>query len=693
MNNAALRIQTLREVLERHAYLYYVLDTPEVSDSEYDALFRELQTLESQHPDLDDPNSPTKRVGGTPLKQFEPYAHRVPMLSLDNAFGDEELLAFDARVQKGLGREGAVDYFAELKFDGASISLTYVDGELVTAATRGDGTSGENVTANARTIQGIPLKLRTPLAGLLEVRGEVVMLQSTFEQLNAERALRGEQVFANPRNAAAGGLRQLDSRLTAERRLNFFAYGLGSVELAGDSPIGFAKQSTLLATLKELGFPVRSEPRICRGGEELTRFCAEILAARPSLPFGIDGVVVKVDSREEQDRLGFTARGPRWAIAVKFPAEQAFTTLDDIIVQVGRTGNITPVAVLEPVQVGGVTVSRATLHNFDEVDRKDVRVGDTVIVQRAGDVIPEVVGPVLSKRVQDLAKPTPPIACPSCGTALVRAEGGVFLKCPNSKGCPAQVANKIKHFVGRKMMDIDGLGEKLIDRFLEEGFLSDVPSIYALHEKREELVLLDKLGEQSVDNLLAAIEASKSRPLERFLFALGIPELGERSAKDLVRAFRSLDRIQHLSMEELQSVEGFGPRVSAEIWTWFEDEDNREMIRRLLESGVAPVEPAGSVEGGAFEGKIFVFTGKLEKFTREDAEDLVGKLGGKASGSVSAKTSYVVAGPGAGSKLAKAEQLGVAVLTEDEFLAMVPSEHALGESAASEGGNVPTTLF
>jgi len=692
VNDAALRIRELRELLERHAYLYYVLDAPEVSDTEYDTLFRELQTLEAAHPELEDPNSPTKRVGGTPLKQFEPYAHRVPMLSLDNAFGDEELLAFDARVQKGLGREGAVEYFAELKFDGASISLTYVDGELVTAATRGDGTMGENVTANARTIQGIPLKLRTPLRGLLEVRGEVVMLQKTFMELNAERTVRGEQVFANPRNAAAGGLRQLDSRLTAERRLNFFAYGLGAVELADELPESFGKQSTLLVALKELGFPVRPEPRVCRGGEELTWFCAEVLASRPTLPFGIDGVVVKVDAREEQEQLGFTARGPRWAIAVKFPAEQAFTTLNDIIVQVGRTGNVTPVAVLEPVQVGGVTVSRATLHNFDEVDRKDVRVGDTVIVQRAGDVIPEVVGPVLSKRVSALEKPLPPSNCPSCGTGLIRAEGGVFLKCPNSKGCPAQVANKIKHFVGRKMMDIDGLGEKLIDRFLEEGFLTDVPSIYALRDRREDLVQLDKLGEQSVDNLLAAIEASKGRPLERFLFALGIPELGERSAKDLVRAFRTLEKIQHLTMEELQSVEGFGPRVSAEIWSWFEDDDNREMIARLLAFGVAPVEPSESVEGGAFEGKTFVFTGKLEKFTREDAEDLVGKLGGKASGSVSAKTSYVVAGPGAGSKLAKAEQLGVAVLTEDEFLAMVPSDHAIG-SVNSEGGNVPTTLF
>lgn len=689
MNDAAIRIKELRELLERHAYLYYVLDTPEVSDSEYDVLFRELQTLEADHPELNDPNSPTKRVGGIPLKHFEPYAHRIPMLSLDNAFGDEELLAFDSRVQKGLVRDTAVEYFAELKFDGASISLTYIDGELVTAATRGDGMTGENVSANARTIQGVPLKLRKPLPGLIEVRGEVVMLQSTFEQLNVERALRGEQVFANPRNAAAGGLRQLDSRLTAERRLHFFAYGLGAIELGEEAPQAFAKQSALLLALKELGFPVRSEPRICRGGEELTRFCSEVLSARPTLPFGIDGVVVKVDSREEQEQLGFTARGPRWAIAVKFPAEQAFTTLNEIIVQVGRTGNITPVAVLEPVQVGGVTVSRATLHNFDEVDRKDVRIGDTVIVQRAGDVIPEVVGPVLDKRILEPPKPQAPTVCPSCETPLVRAEGGVFLKCPNSKGCPAQVANKIKHFVGRKMMDIDGLGEKLIDRFLEEGFLSDVPSIYALRDHRENLVQLDKLGEQSVDNLLTAIEVSKMRPLERFLFALGIPELGERSAKDLVRAYRSLEKIQHLSMEELQGIEGFGPRVSAEIWTWFEDEDNRDMIRRLLQAGVAPVELSGAVEGGAFEGKIFVFTGKLEKFTREDAEDLVGKLGGKASGSVSAKTSYVIAGPGAGSKLAKAEQLGVAVLTEDEFLSMIPDDHSLGMVDES----TPTTLF
>lgn len=669
--SSAARAAELRTILEHANYRYYVLDAPEMSDTEYDLLFRELVDLESANPELKTSDSPTQRVGTLPVSGFDSHRHLVPMLSLDNAFNSDELRQFDERNRKAHGSDEPLEYFAELKFDGASLSLTYQDGILITAATRGDGTTGENVLPNARTIRGVPLKLRESLPGTLEVRGEVVMLKSVFEELNAAKSERGEQVFANPRNAAAGGLRQLDSRLTAERKLNFFAYGVGAVDL-GLPPIDLVeKQSTALGYLRELGFAVHDRHKVSTGIDGIIQFIEEIGQARPNLPFGIDGVVIKVNSKSLQDQLGNTARGPRWAIAYKFPAEQAFTKLNRIFVQVGRTGNVTPVADLEPVYVGGVTVSRATLHNFDDVERKDVREGDTVIVQRAGDVIPEVVGPVLEKRPEGAQKALPPTVCPACETPLVRPEGLVFLKCPNSKGCPAQLSSAFKHFVGRKMMDIEGLGEKQIDRFLELGYLKDLSSIYRLGEHRDELISLDRMGESSVDNILGAIEESKTRPLPRLLFALGIPDVGERSAQDLARAFGNLERIRKLTRDDLVQVDGIGDKTARGIEQWLEDEDNQNLLNELLAAGVAPVEAEAPVSD-IFEGKTFVFTGKLEKFTREDAEATVMKMGGKAAGSVSAKTHYVVAGPGAGSKLAKAEQLGVAVLNEDEFLAMLP---------------------
>lgn len=667
----AARAAELRTVLEQANYRYYVLDTPDMSDSEYDHLFRELVDLEATHPDLRTPDSPTQRVGTLPVSGFEPHRHAQPMLSLDNAFGEDELRQFDERVKRFLGLTEDVEYFAEMKFDGASMSLTYQDGLLVTAATRGDGTTGENVLPNARTIRGIPLRLRETLIGRIEVRGEVVMLKSVFEELNAAKLEKGEQVFVNPRNAASGGLRQLDSRLTAERKLNFFTYGVGAVELTSP-PTGLVEtQSGALQELRDLGFAARSENRVSTGIEGIIQFVAEVGAARPNLPFGIDGVVVKVNSKSLQEQLGNTARGPRWAIAYKFPAEQAFTILNRIFVQVGRTGNITPVADLEPVFVGGVTVSRATLHNFDDLERKDVREGDTVIVQRAGDVIPEVVGPVLEKRPADAAKAEPPTECPACGTPLVRQEGLVFIKCPNTKGCPAQLSSALKHFVGRKMMDIEGLGEKQIDRFLELGYLTDLSSIYRLKDHKEALLALDRMGEQSVENLLGAIEESKTRPLPRLLFALGIPDVGERGGQDLARAYGNLERLRKATFDDLIQIDGIGDKTASGIELWFEDEANQRLIDDLLSLGVAPVEAEAPVSD-IFEGKTFVFTGKLEKFTREDAEATVMKMGGKAAGSVSAKTHYVVAGPGAGSKLAKAEQLGIPVLNEDEFLEMLP---------------------
>jgi len=662
--NPADRAAELRTLLERHNHLYYVLDAPEISDTEYDRLFRELVELEDAHSELRSTDSPTLRVGAAPVTGFESYRHRTPMLSLDNAFGEDELRAFDERTRKTLGID-SVRYLAELKLDGASISLTYVDGVLERATTRGDGTTGEVVTPNARTVRGIPFRLTQPLPGTYEIRGEIVMFKSVFEQLNLERAERGEQVFANPRNAAAGGLRQLDSRLTAKRRLNFFAYGTGAV----DSRLADT-QSGAIQRIRDLGFPTRTESRVVEGIEPLLDFVRQVAELRPDLPFGIDGVVVKVDSLDAQEQLGFTARGPRWAIAYKFPAEQAFTRLNRILLQVGRTGNVTPVADLEPIHVGGVTVSRATLHNFEEIARKDVREGDIVIVQRAGDVIPEVVGPVLERREGDPPRPQEPKECPVCGTPLVRKGTEVIPKCPN-RACPAQTSAKLQHFVSRKMMDIEGFGEKLIDRFLELGHLTDLPSIYRLHERRDELVSLDRLGEASIDKLLAQIEESKVRPLARFLFALGIPEVGERGAQDLSRALRTLDAIRHADYDVLIAIEGVGPRTASEIQEWFEDEENRRIVDELLTLGVSPVEDEAPV-GDLFAGQTVVFTGKLEKFTREDAEALVAKWGGKASGSVSAKTTFVVAGPGAGSKLAKAESLGVPVKTEDEFLAMLP---------------------
>jgi len=663
------RASELRHILEHHAYRYYVLDSPEISDSEYDKLFRELQDIERLNPELQTSDSPTQRVGGPPVEGLRPHRHAIPMLSLDNAFSHDELRSFDERVRRYLETADPIEYLAELKFDGASISLTYVDGLLEIGATRGDGTTGEDVTHNAKTVRGIPLRLRRALPGRIEVRGEVVMLKSAFDELNRLKAERGEQLFANPRNAAAGGLRQLDSRQTAARKLSFFTYGVGLVELAEGRRLANS-QSEIISRLQALGFPIRSESQVVTGSESLITYVEEIHRLRSNLPFGIDGVVIKVNSLDQQDALGFTARGPRWAIAYKFPAEQAFTTLNRIFAQVGRTGVITPVADLEPVQVGGVTVSRATLHNYEDLARKDVREGDVVIVQRAGDVIPEVVGPVLERRTVDLMIPAEPVVCPECGTEVVRKAGEVALRCPN-RACPAQIAAKLRHFVGRKMMDIDGLGEKLIDRFLEMGVLNDMPSIYRLRERREELVGLDRLGELSIDNLLVSIDASKARTLARFLFALGIPSVGEKGGQDISRELRTLDAIRSADYESLMAIPNIGPHTAREVQEWFEDPDNQRMVDDMLELGVAPVEGEAPVSD-LFEGQTIVFTGKLERFTREDAEAFVSKMGGKTAGSVSKNTSMVVAGPGAGSKLQKAEQLGIRVATEEEFLALLP---------------------
>ncbi len=662
------RAAQLRDELERHNRLYYQAEAPEISDSEYDALFHELKALEEAHPELRTPDSPTQRVGASPLEGFEQHRHGAPMLSLENVFGEEELQDFDRRIKRFLETEEEITYEAEIKFDGLSMSLTYVDGVLEIGTTRGDGEVGEVVTQNVKLMPTVPLKLKNPVPGRIEIRGEVIMTKAVFEYLNQERSEAGLQVFVNPRNAASGGMRQLDPKLVKKRRLSFFAYGVGQVENPDEIP---RSQMELMQWLEAQGFPKRDDPRLCTGVAELLAYVAEVQERRADLPYGIDGCVIKVDDTRLQEQLGSTARGPRWAAAYKFPAEQAFTKLEGVGFQVGRTGVITPVAELEPVFVGGVTVSRATLHNFEEVAKKDVRVGDTVIVQRAGDVIPEVVGPVLEKRPKDAVVPEPPEKCPMCETPLVREEGFVALRCPNKRGCPGQIQTQLEHFASRHAMDIDGLGAKQIERFLQESFITDIPSIFRLHEKKDQLLALDRMGEQSVANLLAAIEDVKTRPLDRLIFGLGIRFVGERTAQDLAQEFGSLEALRECTYDQLVEVPDIGPRTASEIEEWFAEQENIELLNQLKEVGVKPTEPEKPTDD-AFAGQTFVFTGKLEQFERSKAEALVQKMGGKASGSVSAKTTYIVAGPGAGSKLEKAEKLGVQVLSETEFLAMLP---------------------
>lgn len=665
------KAKRLREEIERHNYLYYVLDKPEITDEEWDKMFRELVALESEHPELRTADSPTQRVGAKPSSKFASHKHIVPMLSLDNAFGLDELGEFDARVRKALGiTDESVEYIGEPKFDGLSLSITYENGVLKVASTRGDGEEGEDVTPNARTIRSIPLRLRTEVEGVIEVRGEVLLDRAEFERINASMRDSGAQEFANPRNAAAGTLRQLDPRITASRKLTFWAWGLGA-----QGSMQFDWQREIIDFLRSAGFRVSEHIRLLKGLDACKAYVEDYTARRRELPFDIDGLVFKVDSIRHQRQLGFTARGPRWAIAYKFAAEQAITKLLGITWQVGRTGTVTPVAELEPVQVGGVTIARATLHNIEDLHRKDVRVGDSVIVQRAGDVIPEVVSPILDKGHSKRPVPSPPEKCPVCETPLVKREAEVALRCPN-KSCPAQVAERIVHYVSRSAMDIEGLGEKLVLRLLELGFLEDISDIYRLKEFKDELIALDRMGEQSVSNLLNAIEATKSRPLNRFLFALGIRHVGESLAFSLAKHFGTLDSIRSASYEELLRVPDVGPNTAAEIVEYFQEEENRILIDKLLGLGVQPL-PVSSVttgENDPIAGKTFVFTGKLERMTREDAEELVRRLGGTAASSVSKKTDYVVVGPGAGSKEAKAKELAIPILTEDEFLELVPKE-------------------
>jgi DNA ligase (NAD+) len=664
---AHARAEKLRREIERHNRLYYVEDAPVISDAEFDRLFQELADLEARHPALRTPDSPTQRVGAAPSAAFAEVVHRVPMLSINNGFTDEDVEAFDRRSREALETE-AVEYHCELKFDGLAVNLAYEHGVFVQGATRGDGTKGEDVTANLRTVRSIPLRLETDRPPrLLEVRGEVIMLRRDFEEVNRRALERGERTFVNPRNAAAGGLRQLDPKLTAKRKLSFFAYGIGAAE-GFDVPPTHAK---LLDRLAAMGFAVAKDRRVARGAAQLLAFYRDVGAKRPQLAYGIDGVVYKVNRFADQERLGFVSRAPRWALAHKFPAEEATTELLDIGVQVGRTGALTPVARLKPVFVGGTTIENATLHNEDEIRRKDVWRRDTVIVRRAGDVIPEVAGVARKGPREPRDRFEMPKTCPECGSAVVRLEDEAVARCTGGLVCPAQRKQSLLHFAQRRAMDIEGLGDKLVDQLVDEGIVRTPADLYRLGVAG--LAALERMGEKSAANLVAAIERSKETTLPRFLYALGIRNVGEVTARDLARHFGTLDAIMDASVEDLQEAPDVGPVVAESIATFMAERHNREGIEQLRAVGVHWTEgaPARAQRSGPFAGKIVVLTGTLAAMTRDEAKERVEAAGGKVTGSVSKKTDYVVAGTEAGSKLDRAQELGVRVLDEEEFLKLL----------------------
>lgn len=666
------RAAWLKSELERHNHAYYVLDNPTIPDAEYDKLFKELQAIEQTHPELITSDSPTQRVGGTPLPQFAQVRHSVPMLSLSNGFAEEDIVAFDRRVREGLETDKPVEYATELKFDGLAINLRYEDGILVEAATRGDGTTGENVTPNIRTIRAIPLRLQSNHPPkVLDVRGEVLMYKADFAKLNARQRDAGEKEFANPRNAAAGSLRQLDSRITAQRTLRFFAYGIGSLEGAAMPE----SHSKLLDWYAELGIPVCDVRAIVHGVQGLLDFFHDVGQKRPHLPYDIDGVVYKVNRLSQQQHLGFVSRAPRFAIAHKFPAEEAMTVVQDINVQVGRTGAITPVARLAPVSVGGVTVTNATLHNEDEVRRKDIRIGDTVIVRRAGDVIPEVVAYVPEKRPANARHFVMPKTCPVCGSDIVKPEDEAVARCSGGWiKCAAQRKGGLLHFVSRRAMDIEGLGEQLVDQLVDKHIITTAADLYKLGFTA--LVELDRMAEKSAQNILDALEKSKHTMLARFIYALGIRHVGEATAKELARHFGNLDAFIIAKEEQLLEVNDIGPVIARSIMTFLSDPLNLEMIEQLRAAGVhwPEAEPAER-KVQPLQGLSFVLTGTLPTMSRDEAKEIIEAAGGKVAGSVSKKTNYVVAGEEAGSKLGKAEELGVTILDEAGLLSLLKNHH------------------
>ena len=668
--SVAARVKKLKQEIRRHDHRYHILDDPLISDAEYDDLFRELQELESKYPALITSDSPTQRVGGEPARKFDQAKHLLAMRSLDNVFDEGGMKDFDRRVRERLVDEGiengaAVEYCAEPKFDGVAVSVLYRDGHLQRAATRGDGLTGEDITQNVRTIKAVPLSLYgDKLPSLLEVRGEVYISKRGFQTLNQQAERDGSKVFANPRNAAAGSLRTLDSRITAKRPLSFFCYGVGKVTTPlADTHKGIFKR------LEALGLPVCPQVDVVEGAQQCIKFYDEMFAKRDRLPYEMDGVVFKVNSLDWQRRLGELSRSPRWATAYKFPAHESTTTIKEIVFQVGRTGALTPIARLEPVAVGGVTVSNVSLHNLDEIKRKDVRVGDTIVLRRAGEVIPQVIKVVKDKRPSPAPKPvSAPAKCPECGGKVAREdEDKAVLRCMNTRGCEAQREAAIEYFASRGAMDIEGLGEKLVALLLKEKLIEDAGDIYELHKKKEQIAALDGLGEKSADNLFAAIEKSKDIPFDRFICALGIPEVGETVARSLALRFKTMDALERADEETLKSVPEVGAIVACRIRGFFDSDGQRRTLAKLRQH-VHPKVLEGGVEGTPLAGQVYVLTGRLSSISRSEAKDRLLMLGAKVAPSVSRKTNTVVAGENSGSKLDKARELKVEILDEDEFL-------------------------
>ncbi|MEJ9151515.1 NAD-dependent DNA ligase LigA [Bacillus smithii] len=660
-HTAEKRVRELHERLNQYSYEYYVLDQPTVPDAEYDRLMQELIEIENAFPELRTPDSPTQRVGGQPLEAFQKVRHDIPMLSLANAFGEGDLRDFDRRVRESLNEEYL--YVCELKIDGLAVSLSYENGVFVQGSTRGDGAIGEDITMNLRTIHSIPLRLKEPVS--IEVRGEAFMPKKSFEKLNREREERGETLFANPRNAAAGSLRQLDPKIAASRNLDIFLYGIGN-----SGNVNIQSHSEGLDYLDRLGFKTNKERRKCKDIEEVIQYIKEYTEKRSTLPYEIDGIVIKVDSLAQQEKLGSTAKSPRWAIAYKFPAEEVVTKLLDIELSVGRTGVVTPTAVLEPVRVAGTTVQRASLHNEDYIREKDIKIGDEVVIKKAGDIIPEVVRPIKERRKGEEKEFHMPGHCPECGSELVRLDGEVALRCINPK-CPAQIREGLIHFVSRNAMNIEGLGEKVIAQLFREQLVKDVADIYQL--TKDQLLQLDRMGEKSVSNLLKAIEDSKENSLERLLFGLGIRHVGAKAAKTLAVHFETLDRLMKADVEELTAIPEVGEKMADAVVTYFHQPEVLELIQELKEAGVnmeykGPKPVSGDQSSSYFAGKTIVLTGKLEALTRNEAKEKIEALGGKVSGSVSKKTDLVIAGADAGSKLAKAREFDIEIWDEEKLL-------------------------
>jgi DNA ligase (NAD+) len=666
---AERQIEQLRQQLHHHNYRYHVLDDPEITDAEYDQLMRQLQDLEAAFPDLVTRDSPTQRVGAAPQEEFGTVLHSLPMLSLDNAFSSAELRDFDERIKRQLGQTAPIDYVAEPKIDGLAVELVYEHGLLVQGSTRGDGIRGEEITQNLRTIKTIPLRLiaaaYAPVPRHLEVRGEVYMTKRDFQRLNARREEVGEPIFANPRNASAGSLRQLDPRITAGRPLNIFCYGLGRVE-----GVTLGSHWEVLQTLAHWGFRTNSLCQRCPGLDAALAYYEWLREQREELPYEIDGVVFKVDSLALQEALGTRSRSPRWALAYKFAPKQAVTRIREIAVQVGRTGALTPVALLEPVQVSGVEVSRASLHNPEEVARKDARAGDWVMVQRAGDVIPEIVEVLKERRTGDEKPFEMPTQCPVCGSAVVRLEDEVVPRCVGLV-CPAKLKESIVHFASKRGMDIEGLGDKMVNQLVERGLVKDVGDLYFL--TKDDLLKLDRLADKSASNLLAAIERSKHTTLPRLFYALGIRHVGEHVAEVLAREYLGWQELQQVAYEELQGIHEIGPRIAQSIVTFFQDAGNQEVLKKLQRGGLRVTTPTRPSVGQSMRGKTLVFTGELQTLTRTEAKRLVELRGGRVTSSVSRNTSYVVAGADPGSKLDQARKLGVPVLTEEAFKALLSS--------------------